>query len=176
MTSIAFKESNPKSLAAFSKISSSRVSQLVMMEIAVAMGEGGFKYGGHNYREEGVLYSTYYDATRRHLDYFWEGQDIDALSGLHHVTKAITSLIVLRDAMIMGLAIDNRPPSLSDEELVEFIANLEAVNKQNIERYGHIEPKHVTRFNVDMGRVNACKAEIERLKGENNENENKTGS
>lgn len=176
MTGVAFKESNPKSKAALVKLSSSCISQLVMMELTVAMGEGSIKYGRHNYREEGVLYSTYYDATRRHLDWFWEGQDIDVASGLHHVTKAISSLIVLRDAMIMGLAIDNRPPSLPPDEFDAFVADLEARHQENLKRYQHMNPKHITSSNVDMSRVEACKAEVLRIEEEKHAIAPKTGS
>ena len=68
------------------------------------------KYGSHNYRAAGVRASTYYDAVMaRHMPAWWEGEDIDAESGLNHITKAITSLIVLRDSMLMGNWVDDRP-------------------------------------------------------------------
>jgi hypothetical protein len=58
----------------------------------------------------GVRASIYYDATMRHLMQWWEGEDIDPDSGLSHITKAITSLVVLRDAMIQEMFTDDRPP------------------------------------------------------------------
>lgn len=72
--------------------------------------EGALKYGRHNYRIFGVRASTYIDAAGRHMDDFWEGTDIDPVSGVHHISKAIASLVVLRDAMLMGLWTDDRPP------------------------------------------------------------------
>jgi Domain of unknown function (DUF5664) len=57
-----------------------------------------------------VRASVYYDATKRHLDDWWEGEDIDPKSLLNHITKGISSLTVLRDAMIRGNWVDDRPP------------------------------------------------------------------
>jgi len=66
----------------------------------------------------GARFSVYFDACIRHLNAWWDyGQDIDPDSGLHHVTKAIASLVVLRDSMIMDNCTDDRPPSLPIEHL-----------------------------------------------------------
>jgi len=72
--------------------------------------EGARKYGRHNYRVVGARASVYYDAViARHLMPWWEGQDIDPDSGLSHITKAIAGLLVLRDSMLKGNWIDDRP-------------------------------------------------------------------
>ena len=55
------------------------------------------------------------DATIGHLFDYWEGQDIDPDSNLHHITKAIASLYVLRDAQMRDMCEDDRPPK-SDVE------------------------------------------------------------
>lgn len=135
---------NPKEAFGTLKIPASGVSQLVMAEISVAMLEGVLKYGRHNYRKTKVKTSVYYDATRRHLDAFWEGEDIDKLSNLSHITKAITSLVVLRDAMLTGTAVDDRPPKL--ENLEAFYADLNEKCAELIKKFGHIKPKHYTQI------------------------------
>ena len=104
------KDSNPKQSVGTKKPPMSVVSQAVMAEVGVGMLEGARKYGRHNWREAGAMASTYFDATQRHLNSWWEGEDIDPDSGLSHVTKAITSLMVLRDAMIQENMVDDRPP------------------------------------------------------------------
>jgi hypothetical protein len=104
------KPTNPKDAVGVLKYAMSYVSAPVLAEIAVGMTEGGHKYGRHNYRVIGVRASIYYDATMRHLMQWWEGEDIDPDSGLSHITKAITSLVVLRDAMIQEMFTDDRPP------------------------------------------------------------------
>lgn len=82
--------------------------------------EGALKYGRHNYRIAGVRASVYYDATKRHLDAWWEGEDLDPKSRINHITKAISSLTVLRDAMLRGNWVDDRPPRSSDSWLEEL--------------------------------------------------------
>ena len=105
------KPTNPKDAVGVLKYAMSYVSAPVLAEIAVGMTEGGHKYGRHNYRVIGVRASIYYDATMRHLMQWWEGEDLDPDSGLSHITKAITSLVVLRDAMIQEMFTDDRPPT-----------------------------------------------------------------
>lgn len=81
-----------------------------ILEAGLGMLEGARKYGRHNYRVVGARASVYYDAViARHLMPWWEGQDIDPDSGLSHITKAITGLLVLRDSMLKGNWIDDRP-------------------------------------------------------------------
>jgi len=87
----------------------------VTKEVSIGMLEGAIKYGRHNYRIAGVRASVYIDATIGHLFDYWEGQDIDPDSNLHHITKAIASLYVLRDAQMMNMCEDDRPPK-SDVE------------------------------------------------------------
>ena len=101
---------NPKDAIANKKISYSCIPTIVIAELAVAMLEGARKYGRHNYRVASVVSSVYTDAAKRHIDDYIEGEDIDEDSGLHHITKAIASLVVLRDAMIQHKIIDDRPP------------------------------------------------------------------
>ena len=134
------KPSNPKDLVGVLKVPMSTVSAPVLAEIALGMLEGACKYGRHNYRMVGVRSSVYYDAAMRHLMAWWEGQDIDPGSGLHHVTKAITSLVVLRDAMIHNMCDDDRPPSLG----VDFIDTLNKQAAPAIEKYKNANPKHYT--------------------------------
>lgn len=106
------KPTNPKDALGTKKVPYSTLSAPVIAECALGMMEGALKYGRHNYRAIGVRGSVYYDAARRHLDQWWEGEDFDPESkaGLHHITKAITSLIVLRDAIINQKFTDDRPP------------------------------------------------------------------
>lgn len=118
------KDTNPKDAVGTRKPPLSTVSAPVLMEVGVGMLEGARKYGRHNYRVAGVRASVYYDATLRHIFSWWEGEDTDPDSGLSHVTKAICSLVVLRDAMINAKVIDDRPPVAMTSD---FRADLQAV-------------------------------------------------
>lgn len=104
------KQTNPKDSIGAKKIPFSVLPAGVLAETACALTEGALKYGRHNYRVHGVRASVYYDAALRHLTDYWEGVDIDEASGIHHVTKAIAGLIVLRDAMLNDKCTDDRPP------------------------------------------------------------------
>jgi len=98
------------------------------------------KYGRHNYRVAGVRASVYHDAVWRHLAAWWEGQDVDPDSGLSHVTKAIASLVVLRDAMLNRKWVDDRPPSSLDPD---WVAQLNSLAAEMLARYPEPKPAHV---------------------------------
>lgn len=129
------KDSNPKDAIGSKKAPLSTLSMPVCYEVAASLLEGGCKYGRHNYRAIGVRSSVYYDATMRHLAAYWEGQDIDPDSGIHHLSKAIASLFVLRDAMIHGKVYDDRPPRAPEGWMKDVQAKVDDVLKR------HPEPK-----------------------------------
>lgn len=103
------KDSNPKDALGVKKVPLHAVPVKPLLEVGLAMMEGGRKYGTHNYREIGVRMSTYYNATMRHLMAWWEGEDTDKDSGVPHLIKAITCLFVVRDSIHMGNCVDDRP-------------------------------------------------------------------
>lgn len=104
-----FKETNPKDAVGVRKTPFTVVPFTVVAELGLSMLEG-CKYGRHNYRVAGVRASVYIDAALGHLFDWWEGDDIDPASKLSHITKAMSSLAVLRDAMIQDMWEDDRPP------------------------------------------------------------------
>lgn len=133
------KPTNPKDIVGIRKAPMSTVSAAVMAEVGVAMLEGALKYGRHNYRKVGVRASVYYDGTMRHLMDWWEGCDTDPDSGMHHITKAITSLVVLRDAMLQGKCEDDRPPISAP-----FYGRLNDKASALMDKYADRHPKHYT--------------------------------
>jgi len=142
------KPTNPKDTVAIGKVSMSVLPANVMLEVATAMFEGASKYGRHNYRHAGVRASVYYDATMRHLIAWWEGEDIDDASNLSHITKAISSLVVLRDAMLNDLVTDDRPP----RPKVQIGKHIEALNDlcaDLIERHKDADVTHYTEVALD---------------------------
>ena len=123
---------NPKVGAAQKKFKMSNVPACVLGEVGVAMTEGAIKYGSYNFRSAKMSARTYYDGTMRHLMAWWEGEDIDPDSGLHHVTKAIASLVVLRDSMINETFVDSRPPKAPKT----WVAGLNAAAEVLTDKYG----------------------------------------
>lgn len=103
------KETNPKDAVGVRKVPFHVVPHRVIANVGLALLEGARKYGSYNWRAAGVRASVYFDAANRHLADWWEGVDIDPDSGLSHVDKAIASLTVLRDSMMQGNWVDDRP-------------------------------------------------------------------
>lgn len=129
------KDTNPKDACGVKKVPFSVLSPRVLAQMALGMQEGALKYGRFNWRKKKVLASVYFDATLRHLFAWYEGEDFDPETlcyeecliegmhneegamcearkemAIHHITKAMTSLHVLLDAILLGLLIDDRPP------------------------------------------------------------------
>jgi hypothetical protein len=136
----ALKETNPKDAIGVRKWRQFfTVPARVMWEVGVGMMEGAAKYGRHNYRVSGVCASVYTDAALGHIQCWVEGEDTDADSGLSHITKAICSLIVLRDGMLEGNFTDDRPPR--HDGIDEHRAFLQARVEEILERYpNHVSP------------------------------------
>lgn len=133
------KDTNPKDAIGISKAPMSTVSAAVLMEVGVAMLEGASKYGRHNYRAAGVRASVYYDALMRHAMAWWEGEDIDPDSGMSHITKAIATLVVLRDAMIQDKFTDDRPPRSAP-----FLPGLNDKAAALLAKHADKNPRHYT--------------------------------
>lgn len=82
-------------------------------ETATALGclallDGACKYGRSNFRAIGVRASIYYDACRRHLNAWFEGENTDPDSGLPHLAHALACLAILVDAGVSGKMTDDR--------------------------------------------------------------------
>lgn len=134
------KETNPKDAVGIRKVPMSCVSAPVVMEMALGMMEGARKYGRHNYRIAGVRASVYYDAAMRHLMLWWEGQDIDPDSGISHISKAMSALHVLRDAMMNEMWTDDRPPVFKNQE---WVNDMNKKSSEIIDKYPDSKPPFV---------------------------------
>lgn len=127
------KDTNPKDAVGVRKWRQfATVPFTVIWEIGVAMLEGARKYGRHNYRVAGVRASVYVDAAMGHISQWWEGEDDDPESGLSHITKALATLAVMRDAMLNEKFYDDRPPACN---LGKIRADLQAKVEEIIDRY-----------------------------------------
>lgn len=134
------KDTNPKDAIGIRKAPISCLPVRVLWRVGLAMLEGALKYGRHNYRAAGVRASVYFDAVvNRHLFQWWEGEDIDAESKLSHIDKAIAGLMVLRDSMLEGNWVDDRPPRKPFD-----MAELNAHAAMLMEQYADRAPRHYT--------------------------------
>lgn len=143
---------NPKDAIGVRKAKLSVIPAGVLFDIGLAMLEGACKYGRHNYRAAGVRSSVYYDAAMGHLMDWWEGEDIDDESGLSHVTKAIASLVVLRDAMFQQMLTDDRPP-----RSLKFKRDFNRQAAAIMDKHGDKNPTHYTiRMQESVPAPKAC--------------------
>lgn len=133
------KDTNPKDAVGIRKVFFSVIPWGVIWELGLALLEGARKYGRHNWRVAGVRASVYVDASQRHITEWWEGTDIDPDSGLSHITKAIATLTVLRDSMMIGNYIDDRPPPLPTGLLGEMNKKASEI----IDRYPDPKPAFI---------------------------------
>lgn len=135
------KQTNPKDMVGTRKAGISCVPQAVLAELGLAMLEGACKYGRFNWRVSGVRASVYLDALYRHIFLQWweEGEDIDVESQCSHLTKGISTLTVLRDAMIQGMLVDDRPPKSKP-----FMSDLNQAAGVVIDRHADKSPRHFT--------------------------------
>ncbi len=135
------KDTNPKDSVGVRKWRQlSVIPCTVIWEMGVGMLEGARKYGRHNYRVAGVRGSVYFDAAIGHIMQWWEGENIDEESQLHHITKAICTLIVLRDAQIQGKFVDDRPPRT---DLDQLRGDLQKAVDEIFERYPDALPAYL---------------------------------
>ncbi|ATI15718.1 hypothetical protein [Bordetella phage vB_BbrM_PHB04] len=108
---------------------------------ALGLLDGMLKYGRSNFREIGVRASIYYDAACRHLNAWFEGEEVDPDSGLPHLAHALACLAILVDAQAAGKLNDDRMVAGGYRalvtELTPHVARLKALHAGK-------DPKHYT--------------------------------
>ena len=83
----------------------------VINQIAEVLGFGAEKYGMNNWRDDGhnTEWSRTYSSIQRHLNAFWDGEDLDPESGKTHLAHAATQLVILMQHINDGhTAMDDR--------------------------------------------------------------------
>jgi hypothetical protein len=91
------KPTNPKDAIGSSKIPLHLFPSTAKVYGTLGLLDGMLKYGRTNWRAAGIRTSIYYDAINRHLDAWFEGEDIDPDSGLPHLAHAIAGIAILID-------------------------------------------------------------------------------
>ncbi len=137
-----WKDNNPKAAFGASKVGIDYLSFPVLLEQAVGMTAGAYKYGAHNYLAAGPSVMTYIAAAFRHMAAYTGGEEFDPHAGegvvVHHLTAAMNCLHVVRAAQIAGIAFDDRPPAMPPgfiESLAPSIAALQRNNPDPVARY-----------------------------------------
>lgn len=116
-------DANPKTRVGARKLPLHLVPPTAVAHMALAFADGGSKYQPFNWRAEPISASVYYGAARRHIDAWWEGEDLAPDSRAHHLAHAMCCLAMILDTMDRpGCLNDNRPPPSEYAALLEQLA------------------------------------------------------
>jgi hypothetical protein len=118
---VSEKPTNPKDLIGSSKLDLGLVPDTLVIAAATAFLEGSLKYGRFNWRALGVSADTYHAACRRHLAKWWNGQDYDKRTRVHHLANAVACLTIILDAELYGKLTDDRPPCPDPDAMADLI-------------------------------------------------------
>ena len=135
------KPTNPKDAIGSDKIPLHLWPETASILGSLAMLDGALKYGRSNFRAIGVRSSIYYDAARRHMIKWFEGEDIDEDSGLPHLSHALACLAILIDADAAGKLNDDR---MVQGGTLKFMKEMTPHVKRLKELYKDRKPHHYT--------------------------------
>lgn len=138
-----YKPTNPKDQAATDRLDLSLFPDTAVAYGALAFTEGHLKYGGYNWRDAGVLSSIYIAALRRHIAKWWNGEDVDPVTGVPHLASALACIAVLIDAVECDALNDDRPPKV--RAAGAFFNQMQQVVARLQELYPNGPERHVAR-------------------------------
>lgn len=105
-----YPDNNPKTMFGLKKCPLHLVPPVATAFEAMAFKDGATKYGPYNWRAHKISASVYYAAAMRHLQSWWDGEELAADSGVHHLAHARACLAMVLDATMLGMINDDRPP------------------------------------------------------------------
>lgn len=100
---------NPKDRLGVKKPNLYAIPPAGLLHEAMAMNDGGMKYGFYNWRDKPVRASIYIAACQRHLLSFLDGEQYDPVSKCHHLGHARACLGILLDAIETGNVVNDLP-------------------------------------------------------------------
>ena len=136
------KRTNPKQHAGDGKLPYGLWPETATALGCLALLDGSLKYGRANWRAAGVQASTYYNAARRHLTAWFEGEEKDPDSGLDHLAHALACLAIIVDSRAMGNLYDDRNVAGGYRALVDQLTS--EVNRVKANHAHRDPPKHYT--------------------------------
>jgi hypothetical protein len=133
------RPSNPKTLAASTRVPMCLVPDTAMVELSLSFLEGYLKYGLYNWRAVGVSVMEYVSAARRHLGKFVNGQDFDPETLVPELASVMACCAIIIDAKQAGKLNDDRPLPV---KVRRQLANAEKVVAHLIKLHGAKTPRH----------------------------------
>lgn len=100
---------NPKDIIGRTKPPLSMIPGVAEVHESLAMRYGAGRYGAWNWRQKEIAASVYIDALKRHVQAWFDGEDNDPESKIHHLGHARACLGILLDAESIGKLVDDRP-------------------------------------------------------------------
>lgn len=79
-----------------------------LLQVAMVLTFGAIKYGDRNW-EQGIAFGRMYGAALRHLFAWWNGEDLDPESGLHHLAHAACTILMALQYTLANREYDDRP-------------------------------------------------------------------
>lgn len=147
MTVEVMKNTNPKDMIGCNKLPLHLWPETATAYGCLGLLEGALKYGRSNWREAGVRASIYYDACRRHLGAWFEGEDLDPQSGLPHLSHALACIAIIVDADAGGKLKDDRVYPVNYRELIDsltgHVSRLRELHKDKDPKHWTIQEKKI---------------------------------
>ena len=117
-----YPDNNPKTLLGAQKAPLHLVPPSSIYYLSLGFKDGGIKYGPYNWRDSRVSASIYVAAAKRHIDAWFDGQEVASDSKVQHLAHAMACLAIILDAKSVGMLNDDRPtkgamPTLLDNFL-----------------------------------------------------------
>ena len=104
-----YPDNNPKTAVGVSKAPLHLVPPSATHYLALAFKDGAAKYGPYNWRDKTVSSSVYIGAVKRHIDAWWDGEDLSTDANVEHLAHAMACLAIILDAKSVGKLNDDRP-------------------------------------------------------------------
>jgi hypothetical protein len=116
-----YPDDNPKTIHGAAKPPLHLVPAAGVIHEAAAFADGAAKYGPYNWRERRVSTTTYIAAAKRHLEAWFNGEEYDPVSVVHHLGHARACLGIILDAQCAGMLNDDRPPKAPIADLMRTL-------------------------------------------------------
>lgn len=104
-----YPDDNPKTAVGVTKVPLHLVPPSASHHLALAFKDGAAKYGPYNWRDHTVSASVYVAAAKRHIDAWWDGEDLSADAKVEHLAHAMACMAIILDAASVGKLNDDRP-------------------------------------------------------------------
>lgn len=131
-----YPDNNPKTVLGVQKTPLHLVPPSAKYHLAAAFADGAEKYGPYNWRDNTVSASIYVAAAQRHIDDWWDGEDLSRDAKVHHLAHAMACMAILLDAMSIGMLNDDRPSEGAATDLHEEYAENKKKEKDDWRNIG----------------------------------------